>query len=441
MDGSGLQPRSIFRSAAGPRRGLPWKRKAPRSGDSASALRAFRHRSFTVLWTGLFLYRAGFWIGLLTFQLIVARLTDNSPWMLGLLSFFSSIPMLVVTPFVGVVADRLDRKLLIVVTQATMAVAAAVISFLVLTGRADSMPIVFGFAAVFGVGLAFSIPLNQAAVANSVPPEDLRSAVSINSIGLNLARIGGPALAGPILVLWGPGGTFALWAVASLAGAVAISMITLRPYQPEQDSLGVIGRIGQGIKYVRERPTIMRALAMATVVTVFGTSYMAILPAVVYDNLGGNDQTFTMLIMLIGLGAMLGAFVAGSGRLPLNMSTITWAAIAFGVFEGLFGLTRTVWMAMILVTVAGGLNFFLLTCLTTLVQMLATEAKRGRVLSLFVLAWGGLFPFGSMAVGALGQAITTPYALVTFGAVLIAYSCWARSGGRAATPVPSPAGL
>lgn len=387
----------------------------------------------------MFFYRVGFWIGLLTFQLMVARLTRNSPWMLGLLSFFNSIPMLVVTPFVGVVADRLDRKLLIVANQVVMGIAAAVMSYLVIVGRADSVVVMFGFALVFGVGLAFAIPINQAAVANSVPPEDLRSAVSTNSIGLNLARIGGPALAGPILALWGPGGTFAIWAVAALSGAVAISMINLRPYQPEQDTLGVFGRMRQGIEYVRGRPTIMKALAMATMVTVFGTSYMAVLPVIAYDTLGGSDQTFTMLIMLIGLGAMLGAFTAGSGRLPLNMTTITWGAVAFGVFEALFTVTRSVWAAGILVTVLGGLNFFLLTCLTTLVQTLATESKRGRVMSLFVLAWGGVFPLGALVLGALGEAITTPYALAAFGSVLVVYSLWARPGRRAVTRSSRPA--
>ena len=437
---SGLQPPSTPRSVAGLRRILSWRGGAPRNRGSASVLRAFRHRSFTVLWTGLFFYRVGFWIGLLTFQLMVARLTDNSPWMLGLLSFFSSIPMLVVTPFVGVVADRLDRKRLIVLNQAGTGVAAAVMSYLVIAGRAESVAVTFGFAIVFGVGLAFAMPVNQAAVANSVPAEDLRSAVSINSIGLNLARIGGPALAGPILAIWGPGGTFALWAVGALAGAVAISMIRLHPYQPEQDTLGVISRIRQGIEYVRERPTIVRALAMAAMVTVFGSAYMAVLPVVVYDTLGGSDQTFTMMIMLIGLGAMLGAFAAGSGRLPLDMSTITWGAVAFGVAEGLFGLTRTVWAAGILVTVAGGLNFFLLTCLTTLVQTLATEAKRGRVMSLFVLAWGGLFPIGTLVLGALGEAITTAYALAAFGSVLVVYSLWARAGRRAVTSSSSIGG-
>ena len=437
---SGLRPRSKPRPFAGLRRALSGRRGAPGNRGSASVLRAFRHRSFTVLWTGLFFYRAGFWIGLLTFQLMVARLTDNSPWMLGLLSFFSSIPMLVVTPFVGVVADRLDSKRLIVVNQASMGIAAAVISYLVIAGRADSVVMMFGFSLVFGVGLSFSIPINHAAVANSVPAEDLRSAVSINSIGLNLARVGGPALAGPILAIWGPGATFALWALAALSGAVAISMITLRPYQPEQDTLGVFGRMRQGIEYVRERPTMVKALAMASMVTIFGSSYMAVLPVVAYDTLGGSDQTFTMLIMLTGLGAMLGAFAAGSGRLPLNLSTITWAAAAFGVAEVLFGLSGMVWISMIVVTVAGGLNFFLLTCLTTLVQTLATEAKRGRVMSLFVLAWGGLFPIGTLALGALGEAITTRYALAAFGAVLVVYSLRARPGRRAVKSSSSPAG-
>ncbi len=389
---------------------------------SSSALQAFRHRSFVVLWTGLFFYRAGFWIGLLTFQLLVARLTNNSPLMLGLLAFFSSISMLFVTPFGGVVADRVDRKKLIIVNQAGMGTVAAIISFLVITGRAESVAVIFAFATVFGVGLAFSIPINHAAVANAVPPVDLRSAVSINSIGLNLARIGGPALAGPILALWGPGGSFVLWSVVTLAGAMAISRITLRPYEPERDTMGVLGRMRQGVDYVRDLPTARKALALAAVVTVFGTSYMAVLPVVAYKTLAGNDRTFTMLIMLVGLGAMGGAFIAGTGRMTLNLRTVLWGAVLFGVAQGLFGLAESVWSAAILVTIAGGLNFFMLTSLTTLIQILAEEAKRGRVMSLFMLAWGGLFPIGSLAIGVLAEVIGISYALMCFGAIVVAYA-------------------
>lgn len=402
-----------------------WRRGSGPIGPSTSTLRAFRHRSFTVLWTGLFLYRSGFWIGLLTFQTMVAGLTDNSPLMLGLLSFFSSIPMLVVTPFGGVVADRLDRKMLIVINQAGMGTAAAIISYLVISGRAESVSVIFALATVLGVGLAFGIPLNQAAVANSVPSRDLRSAVSINSIGLNLARIGGPALAGPILVLWGPGGSFTLWAVVTVLGALAISRITLRPYEPDPDTLGVLGRIRDGITYIRERRTLIRALALASVLTVFGASYMAVLPVVAYGTLGGTDRTFTTLIMLVGLGAMVGAYFAGSGRLPLDMSTIIWGTVTFALAEALLGLARSFWMAAILVPFVGGLNFFTLTCLTTLVQTLAVESKRGRVMSLLMLAWGGLFPIGSLTIGALGELVGTSYALIAFGTVLGAYSFWA----------------
>ncbi|MXZ07461.1 MAG: MFS transporter [Acidimicrobiia bacterium] len=400
------------------------KGSEPTNRFSSSPFRAFRHRSFAVLWTGLLFYRAGFWIGLLTFQILIARLTDSSPLMLGLLSFFSTLPMLLVTPFGGVAADRFDRKHLTLLNQGGMGVAAGVISYMVITGRAESVTVIFAFALLFGVGMAFGIPLNQASVANSVPPEDLRSAVSINSIGLNLARIGGPALAGPILAIWGPGGSFVLWTVATLTGVLAISRITLRPYQPEQDTLGVWGRIRQGIDYVRERPTLIRALSLSAVVTLFGTSYMAILPVVAYKNLEGDDQTFTNLIMLIGLGAIVGAILAGSKWLPLNINTISWAAIAFGLGLGVFGMSDTVWQAAILVVWLGGVNFFNLTCLTTLVQMLAAEEKRGRIMSLLILAWGGLYPIGTLAIGVLGEVITTSNALLVFGLVLAAYGTW-----------------
>ncbi len=364
---------------------------------------------------------------MLTFQTMVAGLTDNSPLMLGLLAFFNSLPMLVVSPFGGVIADRLDRKMLIVINQAAMGVAAAIISYLVISGRAESVAVIFALATVLGIGLAFAIPLNQAAVANSVPPKDLRSAVSINSIGLNLARIGGPALAGPILALWGPGGSFSLWALVTLLGALAISRITLRPYTPDPDTLGVFGRIRDGITYATGRPALIRAMAATAVVTVFGTSYMAALPVVSYGTLGGNDSTFTTLIMLVGFGAMVGAFFAGSGRLPLDMTTIIWGAIIFAVAEAMLGMARSFWMAALLVPIVGGFNFFTFTCLTTLVQTLVIESKRGRVMSLLVLAWGGLFPVGSLTIGALGEWLGTSFALIAFGAALGAYGLWALS--------------
>ncbi|MCY4370207.1 MAG: MFS transporter [bacterium] len=391
---------------------------------------AFRHRGFTVLWSSMLLYRLGFWIGSITFQWLVARVTDNSPLMLGLLAFFNLIPMLVMTPIGGVVADRVGRSQIMVVTQFFMAAAAGLLTLLVVLGRADSLFVLFSFAFVFGVVLSFNAPANQAAVANSVPDEDLRSAISLNSIGLNLARIGGPALAAPLILAWGAGASFGLWALVSVIAAIGIWTITLRPYEPEPDTLGVMGRIAQGFDHVRERPPALLALTLVAVVTVFGQSYSAVVAVIAYDTLGAGDRAFTLLVTFTGIGAMLGALAAGTGRLSLSLPRLTMWAVGYSVVQAAFGMSRTLWLSLVLIAVVGGLNFFLMTSLNVLLQNLTAESKRGRVMSLFMLAWGGLYPVGGLAVGFVGELITVPNTLVLFAGVLIVLSLGIGLAGR-----------
>ncbi len=378
----------------------------------------------------MLLYRLGFWIGSITFQWLVARVTDNSPLMLGLLAFFNLIPMLVMTPIGGVVADRVGRSQIMVVTQFFMAAAAGLLTLLVVLGRADSLFVLFSFAFVFGVVLSFNAPANQAAVANSVPDEDLRSAISLNSIGLNLARIGGPALAAPLILAWGAGASFGLWALVSVIAAIGIWTITLRPYEPEPDTLGVMGRIAQGFDHVRERPPALLALTLVAVVTVFGQSYSAVVAVIAYDTLGAGDRAFTLLVTFTGIGAMLGALAAGTGRLSLSLPRLTMWAVGYSVVQAAFGMSRTLWLSLVLIAVVGGLNFFLMTSLNVLLQNLTAESKRGRVMSLFMLAWGGLYPVGGLAVGFVGELITVPNTLVLFAGVLIVLSLGIGLAGR-----------
>ena len=394
------------------------------------ALSAFRHRGFTVLWSSMLLYRLGFWIASITFQWLVARVTGNSPLMLGLLAFFNLIPMLVMTPLGGVVADRLGRRQIMVVTQLSTGAAAGLLTLLVVLGRTDSVFVLFGFAFVFGVVLSFSAPANQAAVANSVPDEDLRSAISLNSIGLNLARIGGPALAGPLILAWGAGASFGLWALVSVAAAIGIWTITLRPYEPEHDSLGVLGRIAQGFHHVRRRPPALLALILVAVMTIFGQSYSAVVAVIAYDTLGQGDRAFTLLVTFTGIGAMTGALAAGTGRLATSLPRLAAWAVGYSVVQAAFGMSRTLWLSLLLISVVGGLNFFVMTSLNVLLQNLTAESKRGRVMSLFMLAWGGLYPVGGLAVGFVGELITVPNALVVFAGVLIVLSLWIGWAGR-----------
>lgn len=378
-------------------------------------------------------YRLGFWIGSITFQWLVARLTDNSPLMLGFLAFFNLIPMLVITPIGGVVADRVGRGQILVVSQFLMSAAAGLLTLLVVLGRAESVAVLFAFAFAFGVVLSFNAPANQAAVANSVPQTDLRSAIALNSIGLNLARIAGPALAGPVILAWGAGASFGMWALVSVMAAIGVSTLTLTPYEPEADSLGVMRRIVQGFEHIRARPPALLALTLVAVLTIFGQSYSAVVAVIAFDTLAQGDRAFTLLVTATGIGAMVGALVAGTGRLPSSLPRLAMWTVGYSMVQVAFGLSRSLWTALFFIALVGGLNFFLMTSLNVLLQHLTAESKRGRIMSLFMLAWGGLYPVGGLAVGFVGELISVPTTLVVFAAVLSVLSLWIGWAGRSST--------
>ena len=408
-------------------------------GGRTRVARAFRHRTFVVLWSSMLVYRVGFWVGSITFQWLVARTTDTSPLMLGLLSFFNLIPMLLLSPLSGVLADRIDRRHIMVVTQAFVAVVAGFLAVLIATGHGDSLPALFTFAFVFGIAMAFNAPANQAAVANAVPREDLGSAISLNAIAMNLSRIAGPALAGPMLIAWGAGPTFGLWALMSLAGAVALGRITFTPYEPEVNTHGVFRRIADGIDHARDRSPALLALALVGAVSALGTSYVAVIAVIAYDTLGQGDRAFTMLVSFTGIGAIIGALFAGHRNLTPSLSHVAWWAAAYGLVQGAFAMSRSLALSLMLIALVGGLNFYVMTSLNTLLQHLIAEAKRGRVMSLFMLAWAGLYPVGSLGLGALGQAVSLPAALLAFALVLSAFSVWVatREPSREMLPIQS----
>ena len=379
-------------------------------------------------------YRLGFWVGSITFQWMVARITGNSPLMLGLLAFFNLIPMLVVTPIGGVVADRVGRAQILVVSQFFMSAAAGLLTLLVVLGGGESVELLFAFAFVFGLVLSFSAPANQAAVANSVPQTDLRSAISLNSIGLNLARIAGPALAGPVILAWGAGASFGLWALVSVLAAVGISTVSLAPYEPEADSFGVAQRILQGFDHIRARPPALLALTLVAVLTIFGQSYSAVVAVIAFDTLGLGDRAFTLLVTATGVGAMVGALAAGTGRLPSSLPRLAVWTVGFALAQAALGMSRSLGTALVFICIVGGLNFFLMTSLNVLLQHLTAESKRGRIMSLFMLAWGGLYPIGGLAVGFVGERISVPTTLVAFAAVLTVLSLWIGWAARCSTP-------
>ena len=181
----------------------------------------------------------------------------------------------------------------------------------------------------------------------------------------------------------------------------------------------------------------MLALGLVAVLTIFGTSYSALIAVIAYDTLGLGDGAFTLLVTFTGIGALLGALIAGARRLPLSLSRLASWAVAYGVVQAVFGMSRSLWMALAMIILVGGINYFLMTSLNVLLQHLTSEARRGRVMSLFMLARGGLYPIGSLLLGSVGELISIPTALVVFAVVLIGFSLWSGRppGPRTRSPI------
>jgi MFS family permease len=377
-------------------------------------LRALRHRTFAFLWSANVVGFLGFWISTVTFQWLVVRLTDNDALMIGLLYFFMNIPIVVLSPFGGVVADRFDRRRVIVAAQYGTAVIAGGLAIAVFAGHA-SLPVVFAAAVGVGTMLALNGPASQAVVANVVPRADMPSAVSLQSVGVNLARVVGPALAAPLLLL-GAAPSYLIYAGTSLVVAFVIARVAL-PAIPRDQAAGIWQQFKEGLEHAHERKPALIVLFMVAWTALFASSYVSELAIFAFKVLDRGRTGFTLILAVGGIGAIIGALSAGyretSARVfgaALQMTAFALALIGLSVSAAhdLFPLV------LLFSACCGGLNFAVMTKLNQILQFVVDEEKRGRIMSLYVLGWAGFLSLGAVPLGALAQAIGAPEAQALF---------------------------
>jgi len=402
--------------------GLP----GPAIGEPVALLprqpfRALRHREFRLLFGAYAIGDVGFWISHISLQSEMARVTDNSSLWLGILFFTTFIPMLVVAPIAGVIADRVDRKRMLVVSRGLVGVLAGVLAVVVLAdlGRPG---VLAGFGFCIGTLFAFMAPAQQAATANAVPAPDLASAISVQSAGNNLARIGGPALAAPILAAWGAGWAFAIYALSNLMMVLTLMPIRLTSHLDEEESGSSWARWKQGLRHARERPPAVAVLMTMSVFSIFGVAHVALLPVLTTDVLGHPRDDFTLLVVASGTGAVLGALATGFRRtLPSFRTAVGWL-LGFGLALSGFALSRSWALSLAIAGVVGFCYFSTTTAMNTLLQHLADDDKRGRIMGLFTVTWAGLIPFGGIWMGAVAEAAGAPLAIGIGAGVCAAYA-------------------
>jgi MFS family permease len=391
---------------------------APAAGRLVRLLGGLRHRDYAVLLATFLVTQTGFWLSTVGLQWQTARLTDNDPFLLGALYFCNLIPLLVLSPVGGSLADRYDRRRVTIGGQlATAGLAAVLVAGLVLIG--PSLPLLFAFALGVGTTMALMGPANGALMINAVPPTELGSAIALQSATMNVARMAGPAIAGILLAAFGAWAAFGGYLATSLVAAVALLTVRIPRIVIAPATDRWTQQVRAGVRHARERHPAVPALLLVAANAFLGSSYVPMLTVYALDVLDGGEATFTLFFVLTGVGALLGAVATGLRREPLGIrgALVTTLALAAGLL--VFALSRNVLLSASALLVLAAANLAVMTSLNVVIQRVVDESQRGRVMSLYMVAWGGLVPLGSLAVGALARLVGPVRALTAAGVALL----------------------
>jgi MFS family permease len=365
------------------------------------AFRALLHEPFRLLFTAFLINQTGFWISHISIQALMVELTNNDPFSLGLLFAAIFAPAFFLAPLAGVVADRYDRRRIVLGCYAAVSTVMLLLALLTALGVIGP-PLALALSFLLGTAFCFAGPASYAVAANTVPPLDLPSAVSLQSAANNLTRVLGPALAAPLLASRHFELSFCIFGVTSITAALLIARIEMPPYVPQLGGGGIFTRLRIGFSHARERRPALPALLTVAGLSIFGVAHMTLLP-VYAERVFGSRDVFAWIVVASGVGAMTGALVAGyAHRTTLRSCAVQ--LMLYGCALAGFAFASQLWLALAAQVLTGFFYFSVMTHLQTLVQQIVDEDKRGRVMSLFQVAWAGLIPFGGFAMGAVADS-------------------------------------
>ena len=401
-----------------------------RSPDSALALlRVFRHRNYRLYFTGQLVSLMGTWMQNLAQGWLVYSLT-HSPFLLGLTSFCSTVTVFFITPFGGMVADRVDRRRMLLFTQSAAMLQASVLAVLTLTHvvRVDE---IIALALCLGLINSFDVPSRQSMTLDMVSKEDLRHAIALNSMMFNLARIVGPTIAGLLIYAVGEGVCFALNALSF--AAVLTSLVLMKmPKRAPRVSQHPLREIVDGYRYSFAIPQLRISLMLVAVSSMFGAAYLTLMPAFARDILHGSSATNGYLVTAVGGGALVGAYILS--RIPENRLSLApiIAGVTFGAGLILFAHSHVLWLSILLLLPTAASLMLLGGTTNTIIQMVSAEAYRGRVISHYTQAFMGMMPWGSLLLGSLASRMGVGTAVTIGGSVVIASALVAYFNRRGA---------
>jgi MFS family permease len=363
---------------------------------------SLRYRNYRLLWIGAILSNIGTWMQTIALAWFVLLLTHSAFWV-SFITFINFIPV-ILSPVGGVYSDRVDRKRILMVTQTFMMADAAVLAVLAWTGHATLFAVM---ALTFGMGVAFAFngPTWMAFVPSLVPPEAMVNAIALNSAQFSLARVVGPAIAGVIIAVSRRGAAlvFAINAVSFLTVLVALWMIRSKE-APPRVTRTVRSQLRGGLAYTLGNRRIRTMIVAIGVMSFFAAPASALLPIFASDVFHRGAGAYGSLAAALGLGSLAGALVLGKLGNRVSPTIVSGAMISLGVFLALFASIPSYPVALVMMFLFGGAFLLFVSGSNSDIQLQVDDGYRGRVISIWMLAFGTMYPIGSLLAGVAAVA-------------------------------------
>jgi MFS family permease len=396
--------------------GVPRTRTGSAGVRLSRTFAALSYRNYRLWFIGQTVSMAGSWMQMTAQAFLVYQLT-NSPAYLGLVGFAGGVPSWLFMLYGGVVADRLPRRTLLIITQSAMMIMAFILAGLTFAGIVQPWQIV---ALAFGVGVAnaFDAPARQSFVLEMVDREHMSNAIALNASMFQMATVVGPTIAGLLYAWVGPAWCFAVNGFSYLAVIVALLLMKIDLAPVKTRAKSTFHDMRDGLKYVAQHERIRTLVAIAAIISLFGMAFVTLMPAWAVDILGGDATTNGLMQSARGVGALIGALmIASLGNFKWKGKLLTLGTFMFPVFLIVFAFVTSTPVSLLLLVGVGFAFMIVFNLLNTMLQSLVNDDLRGRVMSIYSLTFFGGMPVGALWAGALAEQYGEPITVI-IGAVI-----------------------
>jgi MFS family permease len=379
--------------------------------------KAFQYRDFRLMWIGACTSSIGSWMQIMAQAWLVYGLSHNSAFLLGLDAFLGSIPIFLFSLVGGVMADRFDRRHVLLISQYIQMADASILTVLVFTHTVHVWHVLL-LSFISGLGQAFGGPAYQALIPTLVKKEDMPNAIALNSIQFNVARIIGPTLGGLAMAHLGNAWCFGLNALSFLAPVITLIMVRTR-FSPEKTTDSILTSMKQGIRYIRRQEGMQALMVLAFCMTALGIPMLTFLPVFV-RRFHGDTSIYTIFLVCSGLGSIAGSLsVAALGNIRRKGRLALCMLICLGAGICGFALSPSVAVSGLMLFFSGASLIGVFAMVSSVVQLIVANEMRGRVMSVYNFAFRGGMPFGNLLTGWLVPMYTAPVVLAVNGVVLM----------------------